>query len=75
MESFISITQNENNIRPFYIHYLISYETAIFLNIHSIEIQSQNPSIQVTSGSKQTLNSGRSALIIDKSQGIENDCI
>jgi hypothetical protein len=30
MESFISITQNENNIRPFYIHYLISYETAIF---------------------------------------------
>jgi len=30
MESFISITQNENNIRPFYIHYSISYEAAIF---------------------------------------------
>ena len=24
------LTQNENNIRPFYIHYLMSYETAIF---------------------------------------------
>ena len=32
------------------------------LNIHSIEIQSKNPLIHVTSGSKQSLNSGRCAL-------------
>ena len=32
------------------------------LNIHSIEIQSKNPSIQVTSGRTQRWNSGRCAL-------------
>ena len=32
------------------------------LNIHSIEIQSKNPLIHVTSGSKQSLNSERYAL-------------
>ena len=61
MESFISITQNENNIRPFYIHYLQLWDYNI-LNIHSIEIQSKNPSIQVTSGRNQSLNSERCAL-------------
>ena len=71
MQSFSMSCDSSISHSCFHKHVRLQY----FVHNLNYKIQSKNPLIHVMSGSKQTLNSGRSALIIDKSQGIENDCI